>query len=207
MKHAAGSMLLLVPLVLVLAYLTGSSEDSVRAVAAPPLSLEGYLDEVLPEASDDDAKIKVDNQSCYVCHGNYDGEELVVAHGKEKIGCIDCHGESLAHRNDEDNITPPDKMYALEDIDKMCGACHAKHEVPAREVIRRWKERCPTKTNPKEIVCTDCHFHHRLRFRTVWWDKKTRKLIIREKGQRIKIAPDLTKGPPEQQPGDKTNSN
>jgi len=192
MKNAAWAMLLLVSLVLVFGYVGEFGRGQMQAVAAPPLSLDGYLDEKLPDAAPHKSKSKVDNQPCYVCHGNYDGEELVKTHAKEKIACIDCHGESHAHRNDEDNITPPDKMYCLADVDKLCAKCHKNHDVPAREVLQLWQQRCRAKTDPKQIVCTDCHFQHRLRFRTVWWDKKTGKLVIRDK-QRVKLNPDYSR--------------
>lgn len=160
--------------------------------AAPPLSLEGYLDEVLPEAKPADTEITVDNSACYVCHANYEEEELVISHAKEDVGCIDCHGVSYEHRDDEDNITPPDEMYAGKGIDAMCATCHDEHDVTAKDVLARWKERCPAKTDPKQIVCTDCHYRHRLAFRTVWWDKTTGELIIRKEGERTKSAEDLT---------------
>lgn len=205
MKHAAWLMFLLVVVVLVFGYRVDFWGDGLRALAVPPLSLEGYLDEKLPEASEDDMKVelKVDNQACYVCHGNYDGEELVVMHGKDEVGCIDCHGESHAHRGDEDNITPPDKMYAPEGVDPMCAECHEEHDVAAAKVITRWQERCPAKSDPRTIICTDCHGSHRLKFRTVWWDKKTGKLIVRKKGQRIKLSPDPAMKPPEPPSDDK----
>jgi hypothetical protein len=164
-----------------------------EAAAAPPLSIEHLLDEELPEASQDEGEILADNSACYVCHGNYDGEPLVLSHAKEDVGCVDCHGESHDHRNDEDNITPPDTMYAPDGIDKACGKCHDMHDAPADKVIARWQERCPAKTDPKQIVCTDCHGEHRLKFRTVWWNKKTGELVIRKEGQRTKSAKDLTK--------------
>ncbi|MFV1967451.1 MAG: hypothetical protein ACC628_18635 [Pirellulaceae bacterium] len=145
-----------------------------------PLSLEGLLDEKLPEAPKMTVEMKVDNAACYVCHVNYETEELVLTHGKEETGCIDCHGESLDHRNDEDNITPPDIMYALDSIDEKCRECHDEHDASATDVIARWQERCPQKTNPKEVVCTDCHFHHRLDRRTVQWNKKTGALMVRD---------------------------
>jgi hypothetical protein len=154
----------------------------VRA-AAPPLSLEGLMDEKLPEAPAVEVKIDVGNGPCYVCHGNYDGESLVTTHAQGGVGCIDCHGISYDHRDDEDNITPPDKMYALEAVDKMCGGCHKSHDAPAAKVIARWQERCPGKTDPEKLVCTDCHFQHRLKLRTVVWDKKTGKLVNREKDE------------------------
>ena len=198
MKRAAWLVLLLVAVAVVFGYAADLVEEDVRVAAAPPLSLEGYLDEKLPEAPKKEDVVKVDNQFCYVCHGNYEGEELVLAHAKEAVGCVDCHDESFPHRNDEDNITPPDKMYVPGDVDEMCGKCHKKHNAPAMHVIARWQQRCPTKTDPKTIVCTDCHGGHRLKLRTVWWDKKTGKLIIRKKGERIKVAPDPKKKKPGQ---------
>jgi len=192
MKRAVWLMWLLVPVSLTVLFWAGLSGGEKQVVAAPPLSLDGFMDEKLPEAPKEKVKLKVDNLACFVCHGNYEDEPLVIEHAKKAIGCVDCHGQSHDHRNDEDNITPPDKMYAPEDVDKMCGECHEKHNAQGKEVIARWRERCPAKTDPEKIVCTDCHFQHRLKFRTVWWNKKTGELVIRGK-ERIKVAPDLTK--------------
>ena len=184
MKYAAWLTLLSIIAVLVAASWVGFVGESGRAVAAPPpLDISKYLDEKLPEAPKEKVKLKVDNFACYVCHGNYDGEELVVSHGVEAIGCIDCHGKSYEHRNDEDNITPPEKMYPLEAVDKMCGDCHEAHDVAAREVLQKWQERCPEKTDPKQIVCTDCHYQHRLERRMVRWNKKTGELIFKDEKQ------------------------
>ena len=151
-----------------------------RAAAAPPLSLDGYRDEKLPTGRDDSAGLKEMNGGCYVCHGNYRTESLVVSHAKEKVGCVECHGESLPHQLDEFHRTPPEKMYGPHNVDAMCAKCHEDHDVPARKVIERWRQRCPAKTDPKAIVCTDCHFAHRLSSRTVVWDKKTSRLIVRK---------------------------
>ena len=181
MKYTAWLILLACSVVFAFGYVADFSRDDARAIAAPPLSLDAYLDEKLPEAPKEKVKLKVDNFACHVCHGNYDGEELVVSHGKEAIGCIDCHGKSYAHRNDEDNITPPDKMYPLDTVDKMCADCHDEHIASARKVIERWQERCPEKPDPKGIVCTDCHYQHRLERRMVVWNKKTGEVILREK--------------------------
>jgi len=120
------------------------------------------------------------NESCYVCHGDYREEPMAVWHLKANVPCVKCHGLSHAHRDDEDNVTPPDIMYALTDIDAACQKCHEDHLAPARKVIATWKQRCPQKDNPDEIVCTDCHGQHRRPFRTVRWDKKTRELIIQK---------------------------
>jgi hypothetical protein len=157
-----------------------------------PLLLEDLPDKPAAEPAEGPV---ADNGPCYVCHTNYETEEMVVEHARENVGCMDCHGKSYEHRDDEDNVTPPDVMFAQDEIDAACRECHDMHDVPAVKVITRWQERCPGKQNPKEIVCTDCHGQHRLAFRTVWWNKKTGELIIRGK-ERIKVAPDYSKKPP-----------
>ncbi len=148
----------------------------------PPLSLDGLLDEKLPEAKPSEkpqGKPKADNFACYVCHGNYEGEELAEIHAKEGYGCVKCHGESLAHRDDEDHLTPPDVMFPAEKIDPGCAECHDTHDAPARKVVECWQQRCPQKTKPEQLVCTDCHGKHRLEKRTIRWDKATGKIIER----------------------------
>lgn len=124
------------------------------------------------------AKGGADNEPCFVCHGDYREEPIVTWHAVEKIGCIKCHGSSEAHRADEDNITPPEKMYPAAKIDAACRDCHEEHDAPAREVIAAWQKRCPAKTSPDQIVCTDCHGRHRRPFRVVQWDKTTGKLVV-----------------------------
>ena len=153
------------------------------ATAVPPLSLDGYRDEKLMEGPHESPALEKLNGGCYVCHGNYRTESLVLTHAKEDVGCIQCHGKSVAHQIDEFHRTPPEKMFGPHNVDNMCGECHEEHDAPGRKVIERWQQRCPAKTNPKEINCTDCHFKHRLPSRTVVWDKKTGKLIIHEKAQ------------------------
>jgi hypothetical protein len=195
MKHAAWMTLLVVAAALVSGYVADFGSREVRAVAAPPLKLDAYLDEKLPEAPKKKSEMKVDNFACYVCHGNYEDEELVLSHGKEEVGCIDCHGKSYPHRNDEDNITPPDKMYPLDTIEEMCGDCHDTHDAPAAKVLARWQERCPAKKDPKQIVCTDCHYKHRLERRTVRWDKKTGRVLSRDEKPAI-VPPKQAKKEP-----------
>ena len=77
------------------------------------------------KAATANGKPHADNTSCYVCHGNYQGEELVDQHAVANIGCIKCHGESVAHRNDEDHRTP-----AGQDVR------HRGHSTPLCEVSR-----------------------------------------------------------------------
>ena len=121
-----------------------------------------------------------DNLACFCCHVNYEEELLAVVHAKNNIGCVKCHGESFEHRDDENNVTPPDIIFPPEKIARKCKMCHRTHDAPAIEVIARWRERSLEKTDAKDIVCTDCHGQHRLNIRTVRWDKQTKELIVRQ---------------------------
>jgi hypothetical protein len=138
-----------------------------------------------------------DNSRCQVCHLNLAMEELAVTHAKEDIGCADCHGDCDAHIDDESWAsggpgTPPEIMYPPERIDGACGECHGTHDAPAKEVLQRWQQRCPEKTDASSIVCTDCHGKHRLnpKLRKAWWDKKTGKPIKPEGGKRTEADTD-----------------
>jgi hypothetical protein len=130
-------------------------------------------------AATDPKKPMADNSACFVCHGNFQEEQMVTVHAKENVGCTKCHGPSLAHRNDEDNVTAPDKMYAPVRIDNACRKCHEDHDAPPRKVIAMFQARFPANTDPKKVLCTDCHGEHRLKVRSVWWDKNTGKVLGR----------------------------
>ncbi|OHB75259.1 MAG: hypothetical protein A2Z25_21835 [Planctomycetes bacterium RBG_16_55_9] len=128
-----------------------------------------------------------ENSACFVCHANYRGESLAGSHAGVNIGCVDCHGQSMAHRNDENNTTPPEIMYAARKIDPFCQGCHTSHDIPARTVVARWKERGldKAKADPAKLVCTDCHGDHRMRIRTIIWDKATGTLLRTNQGQKV----------------------
>jgi len=161
----------------------GKPEDQKKGL--PPLVVDKNAPLLLEEPPEKDpwevpSRPAADNTACYVCHTNYDEETFAVVHAKANIGCVKCHGASYPHRNDEDNITPPDVMFPPGKIESNCRECHRKHNVPPREVVLRWRQRCPEKTKPEEILCTDCHGNHRLKSRTVRWDKTTGKLLRSE---------------------------
>jgi len=101
------------------------------------------------------------NAACYVCHIPFVREELGRVHLQAKVPCIECHGLSAAHANDEDiGATPPDVTFQREQIDPSCVKCHKKHDAPARAVVSRFIER---KLSPKSAaVCTDCHGTHKI---------------------------------------------
>ena len=99
--------------------------------------------------------------ACYVCHVTFVKEDLVKTHLAEKVGCIQCHGLSDKHANDENiGATRPDITFQRGAIDKSCEKCHEKHDVSAKAVVARFIERhLPPAATP---VCTDCHGHHKI---------------------------------------------
>lgn len=173
-------------LLLCLGFPPADAADEAGGAKPPPLpalkvdkSAPLLLDEPASKEAKSESYLRI-NEACYVCHGNYREEPMAVDHARNDVSCMKCHGPSLAHRNDEDNITPPDKMYSMAKIEAGCQAdCHDTHDAPAREVLKRWQERCPQKTDFAQIVCTDCHGFHRLARRTVRWDKDTGALLMR----------------------------
>ena len=141
-----------------------------------PLLLDGPAESEMHSSGATTRALK-DNAACFVCHANYREEALASGHAESDVGCGDCHGPSYAHRNNENNTTPPDRMYPADAIDQSCRKCHTTHDVPAAKVITRWQQHYPDKTNTETIICTDCHGDHRQKLRTVRWDKKTGKLL------------------------------
>ena len=177
--------------------------------SSDPLLLDEPDEETIAAANTVAAK---ENAACFVCHTNYRTEFLASCHAKANISCYRCHGESSAHQNDENNITPPETLYPAGKIDPLCRGCHKAHDLEPRDIIAdwmkkksenkntscegchesndiqpgkvvaRWKELALDKTDPKEIVCTDCHGDHRMKVRTIIWDKETGKLLSTNKG-------------------------
>lgn len=171
-----------------------ADEKNPKPGTPPPLKVDKSAPLLLDEPTKKDKdrlsqKPRADNGACHVCHTNFQEEPLAVTHAQANVGCVRCHGQSIAHRNDEANITPPDKMFPAAKIDAACHKCHESHDVAAAKVIARWQARCPGKTNAKEIVCTDCHGEHRLKLRTIRWNKETGKLLSREADGGKKLVP------------------
>lgn len=91
------------------------------------------------------------NAACYVCHMGFVKEQISKVHLSEDIGCIDCHGLSAPHANDENiGATPPDIMFERDEVDTMCLKCHSRHKISAEELAKY-------QSHP---VCTDCHGSH-----------------------------------------------
>ena len=113
-----------------------------------------------------------DNSYCYVCHANYQEEELTKFHLPMGVGCELCHGMSDEHSADEDGLTPPEIMWPKPWINVTCMECHPYEEL-AKEHSH---EEFLAKTSPEQ-VCTECHGkEHRLSVRTRVWDRETGKL-------------------------------
>ncbi|MCX7425085.1 MAG: cytochrome c3 family protein [Planctomycetia bacterium] len=100
------------------------------------------------------------NATCYVCHMAFVREEISKVHFKAKVTCVQCHGVSAPHANDERiGATKPDITYRRDQVDAMCEKCHKTHDAPAQKVIARYVERKPAKS---PVVCTECHGEHKI---------------------------------------------
>ncbi len=167
-----------------------TADEPKKAGGPPPLVVDTSAPLLLDEPTEEQQKSAAivneatsENAACFVCHANYRTEFLVSRHARANIGCVNCHGESTAHRNDENNTTPPEKIFPTDEIEPFCRKCHQSHNVSPGKIVARWLERNLNKTDAEQIVCTDCHGEHRMKVRTVIWDKKTGKLISTNKGQ------------------------
>ncbi len=101
------------------------------------------------------------NAACYVCHMTFVKEELAKVHLKAKVGCIQCHGLSAKHANDENiGATKPDITFKREQVDASCAKCHQTHDAPAQKVVARFVERHLAANKPP--ICTDCHGQHKI---------------------------------------------
>ena len=101
------------------------------------------------------------NAGCYVCHMTYVKEPMSRLHLKHKVFCIDCHGVSAPHANDEDiGATKPDIYFKRHQVNASCRKCHEEHDAAPEKVIERYIER---KLTTKSPVCTDCHGSHRIK--------------------------------------------
>jgi hypothetical protein len=129
---------------------------------------------VLGEWHKEDSPEPADNSFCYVCHLNYDGEDLVKTHQKVGVGCETCHGMSDKHSEDEDSVTPPDIMFPTGHIMTFCMECHEKKDLVKED---SHDELFGDGAKPNK-TCMDCHGEkHELKVRTRRWDKLTGKLI------------------------------
>lgn len=141
----------------------GQTEEPVRESGSelPALVVDKNAPLLLDEPSESEkvnTEAEAKNATCYVCHANYEQEPLAQWHAKNEIGCTNCHGESIAHKNDENHQTPPDTMYPAREIDEACRKCHTSHDIQPEEVVLRWQQHAG---NKKTIgLCEVCHESH-----------------------------------------------
>ena len=152
-----------------------------RVVITVGLAVGGLL---LVFAACDPAKKRIElerqaeaigNSFCYACHINFkfEADEIALVHEVVGIGCTGCHGESVAHRNDEDSINAVDVMFSAARINPFCMTCHSRDKIIERSVHRTALDGAAG----EKKYCTDCHGKHRLGVRTRRWDKETGELI------------------------------
>lgn len=107
---------------------------------------------------------QADNSACLDCHLDFADEELVSAHLEQGFGCTACHGESVAHGEDEANVTKPDVLFGRSQVDSFCTLCHDAHKGDNRydDFMKEWQgRRRPTGVMLLDNApCTDCHGSH-----------------------------------------------
>ena len=141
-------------------------------------------DAVEPAAEETEEKTFTANIFCAACHYAFGDEEMAKTHEDAGIGCERCHGESERHRSDEDNVTPPEIMYPKEKIMPTCMMCHPRHEIEHVGMHKELLAGAKTifDSEPEEnapvITCTFCHAKkHRIKVRTIRWNKATGELL------------------------------
>jgi hypothetical protein len=93
--------------------------------------------------------------SCAVCHVDATDQWTGTVHDRSAVGCVECHGPSHGHVEDENNEVLPDEVFVRADVDRLCAECHRCGRTP---VTSNQAASLPHVTPP---VCTDCHTAHR----------------------------------------------
>ncbi len=111
-----------------------------------------------------DSGYESDNQSCMVCHIDFEDELIASVHLDAGITCMACHGDSLTHRGDEYNIIRPDVIWGRAEIEPFCQQCHPKHKHPDKVEAYRKEHLSQRRENGRYVTvdspCTDCHGKH-----------------------------------------------
>lgn len=90
---------------------------------------------------------------CDTCHIDSADEVAASCHCAKGIGCVKCHGPSIAHVRDENNEVEPDRVFSRKNTDALCSVCH--------ECPRPGAPRPPATPGPDHKICTDCHGAHK----------------------------------------------
>jgi hypothetical protein len=107
-----------------------------------------------------------DNRLCLVCHELLAKEEISHKHEVANLLCIDCHGRSRLHMEDEMLMTEADVLFGRTEVDPFCLSCHPDHKDPAKVEAFREEWRGRDRPNGRAVtsssICTDCHGTHNL---------------------------------------------
>lgn len=106
----------------------------------------------------------VDNRLCLDCHTNFATEEISAKHFKKGFGCAACHGDSIAHGEDEANVIKPDVVFGRTEITPFCKMCHPTHITSEEydKFVKKWRGQYrPTGVMLlDDATCMDCHGLH-----------------------------------------------
>ena len=104
------------------------------------------------------------NTACLDCHMDLANEPISAGHLEHGFGCAACHGNSVAHGEDEANITKPDVLFGRSEIEPFCRKCHPHHKTgktyDAFVATWRGKRRPSGVMLLEDATCTDCHGSH-----------------------------------------------
>ena len=124
------------------------------ALVATGRPLQARLLRVRPLNREEHVNVPSPNSACYVCHANFEDETISKTHTSNEVYCAACHGPSLDHRSDEDNVTTPGVMFTRGEVDRACLKCHKRHKPETKKKDGKGRP-------PKSAICTDCHGTHK----------------------------------------------
>ena len=154
---------------------TALAETETRTYAC--VTCHQYLHSAAPPPGEQKFYDRADNSKCFDCHIYLakEKEPLIVRHQAVNVGCVDCHGKSQPHMDDESGETAPDIIFAKDVINVSCSksGCHSEKKLKEVTSHKPWY----AGADGDKKTCTDCHGKHRIPDRNKKWDKKTRKLI------------------------------
>ena len=116
--------------------------------------LAGMDPELLAQLAEAEAAAAAEEQvgMCGTCHVDVVDDFAGSLHQAEDVGCVECHGPSEGHVEDENNEVKPEEVFARADVDRLCGECHRCPDPAAK------REPGP---GEKHKVCIDCHGPHK----------------------------------------------
>jgi len=107
-----------------------------------------------------------DNSFCLVCHEGLAEELITKVHVEKDVLCVDCHGPSTFHMEDEMLMTEPDIIFGRAEVAAFCRNCHGPHKNPTKvEEFREamyGRDRANGRVVNFHSICTDCHGTHNI---------------------------------------------